>query len=227
MDARNAKQCIVAVLMVLAEVSFPGFAGTVYTYGGDFNLQIPAPDGSDPHISKGWMEDAIIEIDDHITIYDLDVGINVTHTNVIDLQIFLQSPGGKRICLNMFDVYNLVKLPRDDNYKDYRGTIFDDEAQGFVKDDEAPFTGIFRPIEPYKLSEFDGKDAYGLWRLQIYDAWEWDTGTLDGFELLITTPEPATAAFLVLGAGFITLFKPSRRRYCYRRAESFSITFFP
>ncbi|MGB2809639.1 MAG: proprotein convertase P-domain-containing protein, partial [Sedimentisphaerales bacterium] len=69
-----------------------------------------------------------------------------------------------------------------------------------------------RPVEPYKLSEFDGEDTYGIWRLQIYDAWDWDTGTLDSFELFIKTPEPATAMFLILGAGLVNLFKIRRCR---------------
>lgn len=212
MDARNAMQWSVAVLVVVGGISFPLFAGPIYSYNDDFNLPIPKLDSGDPHISKGWMDDAVIDITDHLIIYDLDVGIKVTHTNVIDLQIFLRSPSGTSICLNMFDVYGLDKFPCDENYKDYSGTIFDDEAQGLVKEAEAPFTGRFRPIDPYKLSEFDGEDIYGPWRLQIYDAWAWDTGTLVSLELMITAPEPATIILLLLGTGLITLFKSRRDR---------------
>ncbi|MHC4084469.1 MAG: proprotein convertase P-domain-containing protein [Planctomycetota bacterium] len=94
----------------------------------------------------------------------------------------------------------------------YTQTVFDDEAELSIKQAEPPFTGSFRPVEPYKLSDFDGEDAYGIWRLQIYDAWDWDTGTLDSFELVITTPEPATAIFLILGASLVTLFNTRRCR---------------
>jgi hypothetical protein len=94
----------------------------------------------------------------------------------------------------------------------YIQTVFDDDAELSIKQTEPPFTGSFRPVEPYELSGFDGEDAYGIWRLQIYDAWDWDTGTLDSFELFITTPEPATAIFLILGAGLVTLFKTRRSR---------------
>ena len=125
----------------------------------------------------------------------------MTHTNVFDLQIFLQSPAGTRICLNRYDFHEFFEGAN------YTQTIFDDEAELSIKQAEAPFTGSFRPIEPYKLSEFDGEDNYGIWRLQIYDAWDWDTGTLDSFELIIATPEPAVAVFLILGAGLMNLFK--------------------
>jgi len=205
MDARSKVQWIVAVLVVVV-VSFPVFAGTVYTYGGAFDLPIPKLDSGDPDISKGWMDDAVVEITDHFIVSDLDVRISITHTNVFDLQIFLQSPAGTRICLNMYDFREFFEGAN------YTQTVFDDEAELSIKQAEAPFTGRFRPIEPYKLSEFGGEDLYGPWRLQIYDAWDWDTGTLDSFELVIITPEPATAMFLILGAGLVTLFKPYRCR---------------
>jgi hypothetical protein len=212
MDARNAIQWSVAILVVAGGTSFPLFASPIYSYSEDFDLPIPKMDSGDPDISKGWMDDAVIDVTDHLIIDDLDVGIKVEHTNVIDLQIFLQSPSGTRICLNMFDVFGLDKFPREDNYKDFIDTIFDDEAQGLVKEADAPFTGRFRPIDPYKLSEFDGEDIYGAWRLQIYDAWEWDTGTLVSLKLVITTPEPATATLLLFGTGLITLLHSRQRR---------------
>lgn len=171
-----------------------GFSDPAHIYSGDFNLRIPKPDINDPCISKGWMADAVINVPDHFTITDLDVGISLTHTNVVDLQIFLRSPAGKVICLNMFDVFKEFFV-----YPNYTNTIFDDEAILSIKDGVAPFTGRFRPLEPYKLSRFDGEDAFGLWRLQIYDAYWWDTGTFNRLELTITAPEPATALLLTLG----------------------------
>jgi len=192
MDAHNAVQRIVAILVIMVGLCFPVFAGPVHIYRGTLDLRIPA----DPDSSKGWMNDAIIDVPDHLTICDLDVGISLTHTSVFDLQIFLQSPAGTRICLNMYN-------PFDGYFKgqDYAQTIFDDQAQTPIEQAQPPFTGRFRPLEPYKLSEFDDEDAYGPWRLQIYDAFYADTGSLDSFELMITTPEPTTAILLVLGAG--------------------------
>ncbi|MBA7691263.1 hypothetical protein ES703_99806 [subsurface metagenome] len=183
-------------------VSFPVFAGQVYIYDGEFDLPIPA----NLDDTRGWMADAIIEIPDHYMVSDLDVRINITHTNVFDLQIFLQSPAGTRMCLNMYN-------PFDEYFEgaNYTQTIFDDEAETAIEGAEPPFTGRFRPraIDAANLLEiFDGENVNGLWRLQIYDAFYWDTGTLDSFDLIITTPEPATAILLLLGTGLITLFKP-------------------
>ena len=97
--------------------------------------------------------------------------------------------------------------------ENYSQTIFDDEADISISLGEAPFTGRFRPREPYLLSAFDDEDVYGSWRLQIYDAFYYNTGTLDSFELIITnyTPEPATAILLTFGIGLVSLFIPRRR----------------
>lgn len=201
-------QRIVAILViVVGGWGGSAFAHSVYIYGGDFNLPIPKPDSNDPNISKGWMDDAIIEITDNILISDLDVGISLTHTNVFDLQIFLQSPFETKICLNMYDVEKEFSV-----YPDYTNTIFDDEAQESIKQAEPPFTGRFKPKSGSLLEVFDGQDAYGFWHLRIYDAFHYDTGTLDSFELIITIPEPATAIILTLGVVLMRLHKRRRNR---------------
>ncbi len=186
MDPRTRIQWIVAPLVVLVALCLNALAGPVHTYSRDFRLRIPAEpaDPEEPN-SRGWMEDAVIEIPDHFTISDLNVRITLTHTNVFDLQLFLESPLGTRICLNMYDFKNEFSVDPD-----YTNTIFDDEAPVSIKEGEAPFTGRFRPIEPYELSEFDGQDTYGIWRLQIYDVFHADTGYLGSFQLIVTLPDP-------------------------------------
>ncbi len=203
MDKPSGLQLIAAGLLGILAFSFPVFADEVYTYEDEFDLQIPA----DPDFSKGWMTDAVIEVDDHVSISDLDVGLTVSHTNVFDLQIFLQSPDGTKLCLNSYN-------PDNEFFQgaDYSQTIFDDEAQTDISQAEAPFTGRFRPDSAEGLEVFDGQDAYGPWHLQIYDAYHYDTGTLENFELTITTPEPATVVLLVFGLGFSMFLGPRRKK---------------
>jgi hypothetical protein len=64
---------------------------------------------------------------------------------------------------------------------------------------------------------FDGWVACGIWRLQIYDMWYWDTGILESAELIISIsemvkiiPAPPSLTLLSLGAG-LTLFFRRRR----------------
>ena len=69
MYTRNST-LIVFVILILAELGgHTALAGTVHIYGGDFNLPIPA----NPDETKGWMDDAIIDVPDHLDIFDIDV----------------------------------------------------------------------------------------------------------------------------------------------------------
>lgn len=197
MNIRSAVQWIVIVVIIAVGDAAACFASPSNIYSCEFDLPIPAETDD----TAGWMAEALLEVPDHIIVCDLDVGINITHTNVFDLQIFLQSPSGTRICLNMYDSFQGFFAGEN-----YTNTIFDDEAQISISQAEPPFTGRFRPLDPYALSEFDNEDAFGIWRLQIYDAFFYNSGTLDSVELMITTPEPATAIFLIFGAGLLKLF---------------------
>ncbi len=174
------------------------------TYDGQFNLRIPAEQND----SKGWMADAVIEIPDHFIIWDLDVGITLTHTKDFDLQIYLQGPDGTTLCLNMYD-------PSNDYFEgeDYTQTIFDDEAVIPIEQAQPPFTGRFRPEENYHLAVFDGQDTYGPWHLRIYDAFYADTGYLTRFQLTITVPEPTTMILLASGGLLMRLHRREKLKF--------------
>ncbi|HUW19463.1 MAG TPA: proprotein convertase P-domain-containing protein [Sedimentisphaerales bacterium] len=201
MDARNALKRIVASAFVLASAvpCCPVYADLVHVYGGTFNLPITDVPGNGIA-----MTEAIIDIPDDFIISDLDVQINITHTNVFDLQLFLQSPHGSRVLLNAFDPNKDF-----DAYPNYTHTVFDDEAPLSITEADPPFTGRFRP-RGQSLGLYDGRDSYGAWRLQIWDMFDLDTGTLDSFEIIITTPEPATTVLFTLGTALMTLFRPRR-----------------
>ena len=172
-----------------------GRAETVWFYGGPFDRAIPA----DAEATRGWMADATIEVPDHLIIADLDVSVSLTHTSVFDLQLSVTSPSGTTVVLNAYD-------PFTDYFEgeDYRQTVFDDEASVSIAEAAAPFTGRFRPRAPEALAAFDGEDAFGDWRLEIYDACYGDRGWLDAFGLTVTaTPEPATVVLLLVGLGLI------------------------
>lgn len=195
----------VVVAVVLLSLGVPmnvGYAELVWSYDDWFDQAIPA----DPEATKGWMEDAVIEVPDHLIIADLDVSVSLTHTKVFDLQLTVTSPSGTSVVLNSYDPFTEYF-----NGEDYRQTVFDDEAEISIADATPPFSGRFRVDANDALSAFDGEDAFGCWRLQIYDAHYANTGSLDAFGLTITTPEPATATLLFVGLGIVGFV---RRRRC-------------
>jgi subtilisin-like proprotein convertase family protein/subtilisin family serine protease len=114
-------------------------------------------------------------------ITDVDVAVEIEHTWVSDLDLFLISPSGRRIAL-AFDVGG--------SGDDFSGTIFDDAASTSIAAGTPPFTGRFRPLEP--LSSLNGEDANGTWQLEITDFFAEDQGTLVGWSVRIRTGEAAT-----------------------------------
>ncbi len=198
MKRRACFLAVAAVVLFLA--SGPVLADAtnlVYTYGGNFDLRIPA----DPAATRGWMQNAVIYIPCHILICDLDVRVDIRHTSAVDLQLSLQGPAGWSIMLSAGDAYEQYSEGQD-----YDSTVFDDEATTWIQDALAPFTGSFQPL--HALAAFDGQDAYGVWQLQVRDMCYSDTGVLDSFLLRITgslpaetlpVPAPAAGGLVVLG----------------------------
>lgn len=115
-----------------------------------------------------------IDIADTGTIYDVNVGLDITHTWNSDLDIFLISPAGTRI-----------ELSTDNSGANYTSTIFDDEAGTLITAGSAPFTGSFVPEAV--LFTLDGESITGTWTLEITDDMGGDTGTLDAWNLEITS----------------------------------------
>jgi len=109
---------------------------------------------------------SIITVTDAFVVLDVNVTINIEHTWVEDLDIFL-SLGGTSIDLTSDNGGS------DDNYTN---TIFDDDASTSIIDGAAPFTGSFRPETA--LVFFNDNSSNGNWRLSISDDDDGVIGTL-------------------------------------------------
>ncbi len=107
-------------------------------------------------------------------IYDVDVSINITHTNDADLDVYLIAPDGTG-----------VELTTDNGGSGdhYTNTIFDDEATLAITAGGAPFSDRYRPEG--MLNALDGKNANGTWKLTVYDDTRKNTGTLVSWSLTV------------------------------------------
>ena len=108
-------------------------------------------------------------------IYDVDVRLNVSHTNDGDLRAYLIAPDGTRI---------LLTYHHGGSGDNLTNTIFDDEAAVSIAAGTAPFNGRYRP-EWNDLFLLDGKNANGTWTLEITDANRKNTGTLLSWSLTV------------------------------------------
>ncbi|MBL7107197.1 MAG: proprotein convertase P-domain-containing protein [Phycisphaerae bacterium] len=148
---------------------------------------------------------AVIQIDQSHIIHDIDVAIKLTHSNIGDLQIYLDSPFGKSVRLFMFD-YLLIS---EGGYEQM-DVIFDDQAQSFIEPSGNDITGIYKPSQGCQLSDFNGYDVEGTWQLRIYDCLYYNSGQLEYLAITITNPEPAS--IFLLAAGTIILFRNNPRK---------------
>ncbi len=115
-------------------------------------------------------------------ITDVDVNIDISHTNVEDLDVTLESPTG-----------TVVELFTDvgGTGNDFTSTVLDDDAGTAVTAGTAPFTGSFQPEGV--LADYNGETAVGTWTLTITDDSAPTSGTLNSWSLDIsgsTTPPP-------------------------------------
>ncbi len=182
------------VLIITAGVVPPCQSSPV-VISRDFDLPIPSSG------DQGKMDDAIINVTEHISIDDLDVAISLKHDSFYDLQIVLQSPVGTTITLNPSFNDAFMIRGSDDRYQPVGGSncfLFDDEAAIGIENATPPLNQAFRPAADFKLSAFDGQDAFGIWRVQIQDLSPRDTGRLERVELIINAPEPTSCCLFGL-----------------------------
>jgi subtilisin family serine protease/subtilisin-like proprotein convertase family protein len=116
-----------------------------------------------------------IFIDQHATINDLDITLNITHTYDADLTIYLVAPDGSFLVL----VQN-----RGGSGDNFSNTRLDDEASTPISAGSAPFAGSYRPEDP--LSFLDGMDIFGTWQLWVADDFFIDEGSLNEWCMIVS-----------------------------------------
>ena len=117
---------------------------------------------------------SIITITDNLSISDLKVSVNITHTYVQDLTLSLTSPKGITI---------LLSVSNGSSGSNYSNTIFSDDAITAISDGSAPFTGEYIPQIP--LSNLNDTVSLGDWTLNVTDNGAQDTGTIVNWSIEI------------------------------------------
>ncbi|GGG44444.1 proprotein convertase P-domain-containing protein [Bizionia arctica] len=120
--------------------------------------------------SAGTLTTSVISISDSFTVSDVNVTLNINHTWVADMDIFLIAPDG-----------TMVELTTDNGGPgdNFVNTVFDDEATLLIIDvliADAPFTNTYQPEG--SLADFNGLQANGDWTLSITDDQGSDGGSL-------------------------------------------------
>jgi subtilisin-like proprotein convertase family protein len=131
-------------------------------------------------INNAFEANTQIWFDDHRTISDVDVTLNITHTYDNDLTVELISPTG-----TVVELFSGVGGSSDN----FQVTTLDDDAANSITTGSGPFNGTFRPEGD--LNDFVGENGYGIWTLRITDSSAADNGSLNGWSLKIVGDELA------------------------------------
>jgi subtilisin-like proprotein convertase family protein len=114
-----------------------------------------------------------LTVSEDIVISDLDVTVNVDHTWMGDLDLYLVSPQDT--------VVHLAPQGTGDTLEGYVDCRFDDEAALSITQGFYPFTGRYRPVG--SLSALHDRTTAGTWRLRAVDRAADDVGNIRDFTL--------------------------------------------
>jgi uncharacterized repeat protein (TIGR01451 family) len=160
----------------------------------DVPIDIPDNDPASPGVS-------LLVVGDDVTITDLNVHVQISHTWVGDIQIVLRSPAGNTAVLLDRPGVPAGAVGCMDNNMDI---TFDDAAAmtAAVLEDHCAgtdpwYSGEAQPVDP--LSVFNGESTAGTWQLEVTDNAAGDLGTIVDWELL-TTPAVGGVCNVCVGA---------------------------
>ncbi|CAB5112077.1 hypothetical protein D3OALGA1CA_2086 [Olavius algarvensis associated proteobacterium Delta 3] len=185
----NRKLSIIVLAMVF---------GTVPLSAGATPFSFTAPDTPVPISDQQWSY-SVIFANMSGSIEDLNVFVDLDHSWMTDLAIFIEHDGRT---VQLFNEHGYVG-------DDLTDVLFDDEAASYIDAVNPPFgPGSFKPTSlpdpgySTMLSAFDGMDVFGTWTLSIFDDSVYDQGTLNTFQIAgRTTPVPEPSAIFLVGAG--------------------------
>jgi serine protease len=123
-----------------------------------------------------------LPINRDVTIRDLNVKVNLSHSYTSDVRMTLVGPDGTQV--------SLVSR-RGGGGDNFTNTVFDDEAATPIASGTAPFAGSFKPES--SLTAFDGKNARGTWYLVVDDVALFDGGRLNAWSVTIDGTASTTA----------------------------------
>jgi subtilisin-like proprotein convertase family protein len=145
------------------------------------NLALTIPDNDATGVASGLLCDL------GGTVLAVEVrAVSIGHTCVGDLYLRLTAPDQTTVTLT---------ARRGGSGDNFIATAFDDRAATPIAQAAAPFTGSFRPDEP--LASFRGRPAQGIWTLRVSDVASANSGTLDGWTLVVTSTRPQAPTPLI------------------------------
>jgi len=148
----------------------------------DFNSSDLPIDLNDANSNSTGITISEVSVPYDAPIVDLKVLVNIEHSWLEDLTLYLESPDGVKIILSK-------QIGGSSN--NYSETLFDQDSNNNIFNASPPFSGSYMPVQ--SLETFYNKNAFGKWKLIVEDSFQEDTGSINGFSIeicLLGTPLP-------------------------------------
>lgn len=139
---------------------------TCNEYAGGSNLPLNLIDNNNS------LQTSVINVNETNLISDINVGIDVTHPYIGDLQVSILSPEGTQI-----DLITQGLCSSENNLK----ITFDDDTIDDINCSSTNNNEIYKPVEA--LSSLNNENPFGNWTLGIADLASGDTGTLNAWTI--------------------------------------------
>ena len=186
----------VGAVLCISIFQYSTLAAGYYSFGRTVNKSFGDPNLKDITLS----EDIFVPISGQVL--DIDLALNIGHTSICDLWIYLESPAGKKVCINSYDVHTFKP-----HLENFYWTIFDAESPFSIDSGKPPFTGLYRPNGPDSLTDLYGQQSYGTWKVSVCDTVYADTGIFKDVRLdfhinpgPLLAPEPSTILLFTFSA---------------------------
>jgi subtilisin-like proprotein convertase family protein len=143
------------------------------------NTPLAIPDGVAAN-SAGAPAESIINVTDNVTITDVNVSVNISHTYIQDLIISIIAPNTDEIVL----------FNRECDGENDIIITYDDEAATTFDCANSATSQVVIPSN--LLASFNGLNASGDWTLKVTDNYNVDTGTINSWSLEICSAQSTT-----------------------------------
>ena len=129
---------------------------------------------------------SIIHVSDNFIVTDVNVTVDISHSWIWDIQIYLEDPNGTEVLIydRSCGANNVGRININ--------AVFDDSAASTVCNNSNPaISGITKPDN--QLSLFNGVSSLGDWKIKVADKSSGDTGTINNWSMQLCKTD-ATAS---------------------------------
>lgn len=178
---------IAALGILLFLVHTAAFGVLFSSFGVTVNKSVGLPEQKDI-----WIETSIF-VPIKGRVLDLNLAINLNHTNFGDLDIMIEHPSGYSATISHYDRYNFII-----NKKCSGWVILDEQSLKTVNASPSLINSSYKPNSIEPLSSLNGLNSYGFWTIKLADTVYHDTGTINNLRLDITIDTLSAQTFFVI-----------------------------